>query len=86
MRHRSISQADIVSLLAEYQTAAPKETAIDAPVPARSAEAEELLAALEACRWNRDETARMLGISRSTLWRKMNRFGIQKRKPHLTGQ
>jgi transcriptional regulator of acetoin/glycerol metabolism len=30
-----------------------------------------LLAALEQNRWNRVDTARALGISRSTLWRRM---------------
>jgi len=41
------------------------------------AEAERLVAVLEAHHWNRSRTARMLGLSRTTLWRKM-------RELHLT--
>ncbi|SFM38826.1 sigma 54-interacting transcriptional regulator [Thermodesulforhabdus norvegica] len=32
---------------------------------------------LEQCRWNRTLAARQLGISRTTLWRKIKLFGIQ---------
>lgn len=32
--------------------------------------------ALEAARWRREEAARMLGISRTTLWRKMREHGL----------
>jgi transcriptional regulator of acetoin/glycerol metabolism len=33
--------------------------------------------ALEAHRWNRLETARALGVSRSTLWRRMRTAGLE---------
>ena len=36
-----------------------------------------LVAALEAHRWNRLKTARALGISRSTLWRRMRELGLE---------
>ncbi|MBN1336695.1 MAG: sigma 54-interacting transcriptional regulator [Deltaproteobacteria bacterium] len=36
----------------------------------------DLLAALEAHRWNRQDTARALGISRVTLWRRMKTAGL----------
>jgi PAS domain S-box-containing protein len=42
----------------------------------RTAEAEKLLAVLQAHGWNRQRTAEVLGISRSTLWRRMKDFGI----------
>lgn len=35
-----------------------------------------ILAALEQNRWNRGEAAALLGIDRTTLWRKMKRLGI----------
>ena len=39
-------------------------------------EAQHLRAALESHRWRREETARALGISRATLWRRMREFGL----------
>lgn len=39
-------------------------------------EADQLRAALEQHRWNESRTARALGISRTTLWRRMRRFGL----------
>jgi transcriptional regulator with GAF, ATPase, and Fis domain len=57
------------------------------PVPAREprparrpagaeAERDALTRALEAHRWNRVETAQSLGVSRSTLWRRMRALGV----------
>ena len=45
------------------------------PVPPQGEEA-ELRRALEANRWNAARTARALGISRTTLWRRMRRFAL----------
>jgi PAS domain S-box-containing protein len=42
----------------------------------RTAEAEKLMAVLQAHGWNRQRTAEVLGISRSTLWRRMKDFGL----------
>jgi len=36
----------------------------------------ELLHVLEACRWRRADAARRLGMSRTTLWRKMREHGL----------
>ncbi len=47
-----------------------------APVCADSAEAERLRAALDAHHWRRDLAARALGISRSTLWRRLRELHI----------
>jgi transcriptional regulator with PAS, ATPase and Fis domain len=46
-----------------------------APPPSESEE-KTILHALEASRWNRELAASHLGIDRTTLWRKMRRFGI----------
>jgi transcriptional regulator with PAS, ATPase and Fis domain len=37
----------------------------------------KLLAVLQATHWNRGETANQLGISRTTLWRKMKKMGLE---------
>jgi PAS domain S-box-containing protein len=44
--------------------------------PLQTAEAEAILGALERNKGNRLRTARELGINRSTLWRKIKRYGI----------
>jgi len=44
--------------------------------PPASAEQQALLTALEAHAWNRSAAARALGISRSTLWRRMREAGL----------
>lgn len=41
-----------------------------------SDETQRLRAALESHRWRREETARSLGISRATLWRRMREHGL----------
>ncbi len=40
------------------------------------AERGRILRALEGCRWNRQRAAAALGLSRSTLWRRMRELGI----------
>ena len=38
---------------------------------------ENLLSSLNRNKWNKSKVAKELNIGRSTLWRKMNQFGIQ---------
>lgn len=67
-------------LLRAKDKAPPVDTQ-EAPGPAAGSnigemEKEELLDALRAHRWNRQAAADALGISRTTLWRKIRRFQI----------
>ena len=56
-------------------TAAPATPAAATP-PADRAEADLLRAVLDAHHWRRGDAARALGISRSTLWRRMREAGL----------
>jgi transcriptional regulator with GAF, ATPase, and Fis domain len=49
----------------------------DARRTASDAECQALTRALDAHRWNRLETAKALGVSRSTLWRRMRTAGLE---------
>ncbi len=40
-------------------------------------ETKHILSVLEQCQWNRTRAARELGIGYNTLWRKMNKYGIE---------
>jgi DNA-binding NtrC family response regulator len=44
--------------------------------PEPASDAAEVRAALEACHWRRHEAARLLGVSRTTLWRRMRALGL----------
>jgi len=69
---------------AQPTNATPRRTPLAArPVPAsnqgsggRSSEQASLMQALEDHRWSRVQTAKALGMSRSTLWRRMRNFGL----------
>ncbi len=59
------------------------EPAVEAAIPRPAASAEpqdSLRSALDANQWRRDNTARALGISRITLWRRMRESGLLQRE------
>jgi DNA-binding NtrC family response regulator len=53
--------------------------AVSAPGAVEAIERERLLAALSAHRWRRDQAAHALGISRTTLWRRMRELRLDAR-------
>ncbi|HEY6098604.1 MAG TPA: sigma-54 dependent transcriptional regulator [Anaeromyxobacter sp.] len=58
--------------------AVPRRAAEPAPLP--TDERSELEAALDTHRWDRAETAKALGLSRSTLWRRMRSMGLARKR------
>ncbi len=72
-----IEEADVAAVL----PLAVQPPALAAPAsrdPLGDAERQALLAALEACCWNMTRVAEALGISRNTLYRKLQRYGIRR--------
>jgi len=72
--HRSISEAFVRSELEKTEYAAPQET--PAPAVHKNIEAQKIVEALRRNRGNRVRTACELGISKTTLWRMMQKYGI----------
>jgi PAS domain S-box-containing protein len=62
-----------------HRRALPATAAKHEPVAKLGPEALELFNVLQAHRWQREKVARVLGIGRSTLWRRMRRLGLAKR-------
>ena len=55
-------------------TAGPPE---EEPLRMEEAERDHILRVLHSCRGRKLETARLLGINKTTLWRKMKRYGLE---------
>jgi DNA-binding NtrC family response regulator len=73
----AIQLSDYGALLPPSGAAAPRLAhAIDAPQPLRETEAREIERALEREKWNRRRAAKLLGISYSTLRRKIETYNI----------
>jgi transcriptional regulator of acetoin/glycerol metabolism len=71
-------QIGLIHIPAEVVEGRGKEEAMP-PSPQRGParpEVQQFLDTLNAHGWRRGETARALGISRSTLWRRMKEYGL----------
>ncbi|MEF3696639.1 sigma-54 interaction domain-containing protein [Desulfolutivibrio sp.] len=55
---------------------APRKAVADDPGPLARSERDCLVEELAAHGWNMAQTAKTLGVNRSTLWRKMKRYGL----------
>lgn len=64
------------SLLEEERGADAESTEERNGTGGRQAEKRRIMDTLARCRWNRTRAARALNIDRSTLWRKMKKYGI----------
>jgi PAS domain S-box-containing protein len=51
---------------------------MDSPTPLTDVERETIIKVLEQCNWKLGTAAKRLGMSRTTLWRRMKRFDIKK--------
>ncbi|MBR4232812.1 MAG: sigma-54-dependent Fis family transcriptional regulator, partial [Oscillospiraceae bacterium] len=73
--HRSVSEAFVRS---EIEKLARRELTAEMPVPPRQmqSEAARIITALENNHGNKTKTAEELGISKTTLWRKIQKYGI----------
>jgi len=77
---QTIHVEDLPSEVREDSTRAPAATTLPGTASSRpqaEGEQERILAALDRARWNRQQAARDLEMSRSTLWRKMKSYGIE---------
>jgi DNA-binding NtrC family response regulator len=71
---RSIRAADVEFLSA---TAAPAASGPEHLPSLRETERAHIVRILDAVRWNKKEAARILGVSRGTLYRKIAEFGLE---------
>ena len=65
------------ALLHPAAPVAPVAPLAPAPVQPRVDKAEQLRQVLNAHQWNRQSAAEALGISRTTLWRRMRALGLE---------
>jgi transcriptional regulator of acetoin/glycerol metabolism len=74
-RKETILPEDLPSEL-QVGAAEPKSSPLAQPKPVDGDESRRLRVALEAHQWRRDAAAKALGLSRSTLWRRMKELNL----------
>ena len=74
---REITEADLPASITVPTRARASSTTPIAPGVAPDDERRRLIAALEQTRWNQGKAAVALGISRTTLWRKLREYQIE---------
>jgi len=62
------------------EAAAPVATVPSTPGSLREVERQQILAALEQTGWHRGKTAEILGISPSTLYRRLRDYDLERRR------
>lgn len=75
----SATPAQVYSAPLQTGTADYGVNAAGAPAPLRDVERQQILAALEKTGWHRGKTAEMLGISPSTLYRRLRDYNLERR-------
>ena len=75
----SPTTAPVFSAPMQTGTADYGVNAAGAPAPLRDVERQQILAALEKTGWHRGKTAEMLGISPSTLYRRLRDYNLERR-------
>ena len=77
----TITEKDIYDVMPEYQKISDisytKDTKKESTQSDNNDEKSLIISALEKCRYNKQKTASYLGISRSTLWKKINEYNIE---------
>ena len=75
----STTAAPVFSVPLQTGTSDYGVNAAGAPAPLRDVERQQILAALEKTGWHRGKTAEMLGISPSTLYRRLRDYNLERR-------
>ncbi len=73
-----VTPEDLPQSLHSVKQSASDEYGLKLKDALQSPEKVLILKALRSTNWNRNETARILGINRTTLYKKMNKFGLHK--------
>jgi DNA-binding NtrC family response regulator len=79
-RSMVLTKGDVImaeDLPAELRTGGPRASEPDEPTNLERMERDHVRSVLEKCGWNKFKAARMMGISRSTLYSKIRKHGLE---------